>query len=105
MSADNWTTCPGCYDKAQKEAIEEHERVAGLYGVVPVEEFDAERAALPPIDPEIDNTFREDYEFFGASQGEIHCRYKGQCMTCGLSVEIKDAKRFYGPIGRAGETT
>ncbi|MDA4131526.1 MAG: hypothetical protein OK454_00160 [Thaumarchaeota archaeon] len=105
MSADNWTTCPACYDKAQKEAIEEHERVANLYGVISVEEFDAERAALPDIDPQIDSTFREDYEFYGASQGEIHYIYKGRCMTCDCKIKVEGSERFYGPYGRSGETT
>lgn len=69
-----------------------------LYGTIPVEEFDAKRAALPetsPADSEIYTTFREDYEFYGAEDGEIHASYAGACSVCGLSVTLATSKRFY----------
>jgi hypothetical protein len=105
MSADNWTTCPSCYDLEQKAAVKEHDRVASLYGAIPVDEFDAARAALPDIDPDIGTNFREDYEFYGASQGEVFYSYKGRCSICGAGTEIEGSRRFCDTPGRAGVTT
>lgn len=65
------------------------------YGKVPVEEFDAAREAL--VDPTRDNfhTFREDYEFWGAEDGEVHGQYKGRCTVCGLEARLELSKRFW----------
>lgn len=95
MSADNWTTCPRCWDNAQEQNRAEAERVQALYGTVPVEEFDAAREALDPAQEADFSTFREDYEFYNASEGTVKGSYKGRCTVCGLSTEIKVEKRFW----------
>jgi hypothetical protein len=95
MSADNWAICPRCLGEAHKANEAERTRVAALYGKVPIEEFDAARAAIVAVDVKGYYTFREDYEFYGAEDGEIQVRYSGNCSKCGLSAEIKDSKRFY----------
>lgn len=93
MSADNWTECPRCVDRANRDYRAEVERVEALYGKVPVEEFDRERAALRA--PELDATFRENYEFYGAMSGTVHYNYRGSCTRCGLSTEITGEKTFW----------
>lgn len=96
MSASNWTTCPRCVDDAQRAAEAERERVMGLYGRVPVEEFDRERAALKePNETDDFTTFREDYEFYGAKDGTVSYYYRGSCTRCGLSVDFKGEKQFW----------
>jgi hypothetical protein len=97
MSADNWSVCPRCFSRAQKEAREKWENVMALYGQIPVDEFDRKRATL--TEPKADSfiTFREDYEFYGADEGEIHADYGGECSACGLSVTLKASKRFWTP--------
>src|SRR3954454_25340623 len=95
MSADNWTVCPRCFDNAKRQANDARSAVMGLYGRIPVEEFDARRAELvEPTDGDFE-TFREDYEFYGASVGEIFASYKGDCSKCGLHVELKATKKFW----------
>jgi hypothetical protein len=95
MSADNWIVCPRCFDRARAAADETKIAVMGLYGTIPVEEFDQRREALVEPDPHEFVTFREDYEFYGADKGEIHADYKGACTECGLSVDLSAAKRFW----------
>jgi len=98
MSADNWTVCPRCFDNAQREADEAKVEVMGLYGTIPVEEFDARRKALVEPNAADFATFREDYEFYGASEGEVQASYSGGCGKCGLSAELTASKRFWsGP--------
>jgi hypothetical protein len=95
MSADNWAICPRCLSEATDKHAAKERRVAALYGKVPVEEFDAQRAALAEIDPEKFRTFREDYEFYGAEDGEVHASYSGGCTTCKMSVILDASKRFW----------
>jgi hypothetical protein len=95
VSADNWSVCPRCWDDAQRKADEAKVEVMGLYGAIPVEEFDKRRDALEEPDPDTYTTFREDYEFYGADKGEVHASYRGGCSACGLSVELKASKRFW----------
>lgn len=95
MSADNWAVCPKCLSAAQKAHDEEAAKVYEQYGKVPPDEFDRLRAELQPVDPDTFRTFREDYEFYGAEEGEIHARYKGSCDGCGLSVDLEADKKFW----------
>lgn len=101
MSASNWTVCPRCFENAKREADESRAEVMALYGTIPVEEFDARRAAL--VEPAAGDfeTFREDYQFFGAAGGEVHADYEGACTKCSLRVDLQMAKRFW-PEADAG---
>lgn len=95
MSADNWDVCPRCLDGAQKEAEAKRAGVMASYGRVSVEEFDAARAQLKDVDPEEYRTFREDYKFYGASEGEVMATYSGTCTTCDLHVELQASRKFW----------
>jgi hypothetical protein len=66
-----------------------------LYGTLPVEEFVAQRAALYPVEAEGYRTFREDYEFYGADDGEIRADYVGHCSVCSLQTELTARRRFW----------
>jgi hypothetical protein len=89
MSADNWTTCPRC-TKAHEAAIDKREKaVADSYGKVPVEEFDRARQEVDSLKAtRLDVTFREDYEIYGAEDGEVTVAYSGRCSQCGLGVKF-----------------
>lgn len=95
MSADNWAICPRCLSEAQDARAAEERRVAALYGTVTVEEFDAARAALVDVKPEDYRTFREDYEIYGAEEGEVQASYSGGCTKCLLSVDLETSKLFW----------
>lgn len=98
MSADNWTTCPACAHKKSQELAGEQDHVDAMYGTVSVEEFDAARAALQErrMKP-MDETFREDYEFWGAHEGTLHVSYEGRCTVCGTGTKHEDAIKFWSP--------
>lgn len=95
MSADNWTTCPRCFDAAKTAAEAEREQVMALYGILSVEEFDRERAALKTPTASEFQTFREDYEFWGSDDGVLRVSYSGRCTNCDLSVTLTDEKTFW----------
>jgi len=95
VSADNWAICPKCLAVAQDKRASEERRVAGLYGKVSVEDFDAARTSLVEVRPEDFRTFREDYGFSGAEAGEIEAEYVGGCRTCGLEVRLAASKSFW----------
>lgn len=96
MSADNWAECPRCRYNEETRVAELQMRATKAYGVLSVEDFDAMRAeAAKPIDENALITFREDYEFYGAEEGDIKIRYAGECMTCGLKAEFTHEESFY----------
>lgn len=104
MSADNWAICPRC--RARAAAVKDAliAKLAEAYGKVPVEEFDALRAeAEEPLHLENLQTFREDYEFYGAEDGVVTASYSGSCKTCGLSLSFKDEHPIPGLAGREEE--
>jgi hypothetical protein len=101
MSASNWAVCPKCIAKARADARAEYRAVMESYGTIPVAEFDAKHAALKDPDEGDYETFREDYEIYGAESGEVQVTYSGSCGTCGLNVELRESKRFYTVPGDA----
>lgn len=103
MSADNWAICPRCASKH-----EEHVKVliAALdeaYGKVPVEEFDRLRSECDAeARKELEQTFREDYEIWGAEDGELNVSYSGGCRECGLGHKFKHSETFHVPAAEGG---
>lgn len=73
MSADNWAICPRCLNEAKINA--------GAFGYL--------------LDPYKFQTFREDYEIYGAKDGIISVNYAGYCQVCNLSFSFKDERPFY----------
>jgi ribosomal protein S27AE len=96
MSADNWARCPRCADDHAKDVERAQAALDASYGKVPLDQFDKMRAEVASLrastPPE---TFREDYEFYGAEDGEVVAEYRGQCSKCGLSVKFQDSHPFY----------
>lgn len=95
MSANNWAVCPKCVAEAKREADEAHAKVYVQYGKVSLGEFDRLRVDLETVDPEDFRSFREDYEFYGAEEGEIQVSYSGNCSQCGLRTNLKTSKKFW----------
>lgn len=96
MSADNWAICPQCRDRAQADRTARLKEAFDAYGKVSPEEFEAMRAAADvPFDAGKFQTFREDYEFYGASDGTITADYSGHCGVCDLGVDFRHEHPFY----------
>jgi hypothetical protein len=92
MSASNWAVCPRCLTRAREAANKKLAAVMATYGKVPVEQFDAARAAIEPIHEQDHATFREDYEIYGAKEGAITVSYSGHCEKCGLGLDFTEHK-------------
>lgn len=99
MSADNWANCKACIDNANRE-IEEvrkeyQEQLDSSYGEIPLDEYqllqqEAAQAIRDATSKSVPlGTFREDYEFYGAEDGEVTASYSGRCTTCGYGVSFK----------------
>jgi hypothetical protein len=94
MSADNWAQCPRCRARGNREIVRRTEEIESVYGKVSVEEFDRLRAALTEFQQKLNDasyTFREDYEFYGAEDGEVTASYRGWCTKCDLTLEFEDS--------------
>ena len=96
MSADNWAVCPKCKHEAEKALAVLAKQVSEGYGVLPVDEFDALRSKLAEgIDAEKLRTFREDYEFYGAEDGQVTASYSGRCSECKTGLNFEETRGFY----------
>lgn len=96
MSADNWARCPRCVARDAADIEVRSAAVDKAYGSVSVAEFDEMREALAASRTHHDEynsfrTFREDYEIYGAEEGEVTVSYRGGCSTCGLRLEFEHA--------------
>src|SRR5207244_2512735 len=90
VSADNWAICPQCRDRAKAEHDARFQAAVESYGKVPPEEYERLRAeATVPFDAAQFETFREDYEFYGAAEGTITASYSGHCDVCSLGLDFK----------------
>lgn len=97
MSADNWAVCPRCAKRHEAALVEGSERVAEAYGKVTVEEWDRMRAEQREAEQKVpERTFREDYEFYGAEDGEVVANYSGSCTACGLTLNFVDHHAIEG---------
>ena len=97
MSADNWAKCPRCWKKAREERDSLREQVVASYGKIHITDFDELRErAEAPID--LQSTFREDYEIYGAEEGWVQISYRGCCTKCSLKLSFKDMREIEGWI-------
>ena len=96
MSADNWTVCPQCYDKAMIPWREEAEKAQKLSGILTLEEFIEVLDQLPEK-PSVQGcfTFKEEYCFYGAKDGVVIWKYSGSCTKCKISVSGSGELPFY----------
>jgi hypothetical protein len=110
VSADSWTHCPKCRAGIEAEGAAERKRIVDLlgsqYGKVDIDryrELQAEAATAEAVvaarlwkfEGRDGQTFREDYEFHGAEDGEVCADYSGSCSTCGLSVSFQHRVKFF----------
>jgi hypothetical protein len=96
MSADNWALCPRCIDNHVKDIKRAQAELDASYGKVPLDQFDDMRAGVANLRTSTPaETFREDYEFYGAEDGEVVATYRGHCSKCDLSVRFEHSHPFY----------
>lgn len=97
MSASNWTVCPRCKDRAEAARAAKLDALSKAYGSVPLDEYEAMKAdvMIDSAGEYAEQTFREDYEIYGASSGTVKVSYSGHCTECGLGTDFEDARPFY----------
>lgn len=95
MSASNWTICPRCADEQRKLKDDAFEEAAKAYGVVDRDTYLAmlrNAENMPSVPKE---TFREDYEIYGARHGILQIEYGGRCTECDLEASFSTDVEFY----------
>lgn len=95
MSADNWTKCPRCKANYQTEYVKAVNDIDSQYGKLDKNEWLSRYEQLQRRAEPNNNTFKEDYEFYGAETGTLSIRYTGRCTECNLFLEFNHDIRFY----------
>lgn len=99
MSADNWAKCPRCQKALDGTVDILTRRLADEYGTIPVADYTElqNRLAEAVVKAKKGSaTFREDYEIYGAEDGEVTVSYGGSCRECGLSLSFTDKHTIPG---------
>lgn len=90
MSADNYAVCPRCAKRRENELAARAEKLQAMYGKESLEEFDRARTELAAEQTKrLAETFRENYEIYGAEDGVVRVTYSGGCSLCSLSLTFK----------------
>ncbi len=91
MGADNWTTCPRCAAKRDREVASRNSLAAASYGKVSAEQYAANlREAEVFAGKVLESSLREDYTV-GIFNGEFTADYKARCTApdCGFAHQHK----------------
>lgn len=89
MSADNWTLCPQCSIRIERENNEKMKRLYDQYGIVPLDEW-KELETLTHSSLQLNElNFREDYDMGVSKDGTFIVSYRGRCRGCSLSFNYK----------------
>ena len=88
MSADNWTICPRCMKMAVEEKDKQNKQAAESYGKVSEVEY-TEILEKARADINMEQTLREDYEFYMEDDGTFTADYRAHCDRCGFKYEFK----------------
>lgn len=88
MSGDRWAVCPRCKVNAEAAQRRAFDRAAEAYGQVSSEEYEKLRrdAQVPVI---LEDTLREDYEFYFSETGEFSAEFQARCTECEFSFAFK----------------
>lgn len=92
MSADNWTNCPKCMKIAVEEKDKENKEAAESYGKVSEIEY-IQILEKAQADINMEQTLREDYEFYMEDDGTLTANYRARCDRCGFKHESNHTKK------------
>jgi hypothetical protein len=98
MSADGWDTCPRCENDSAEKIKELELALADAYGNIELEDWlamkEETKANIQWLESQ-EETWRENYEFYGANTGTLSIRYGAYCTKCGLEFEYEEDVEFY----------
>lgn len=92
MSADNHSACPFCTKRCTEERDRLQERADLEYGQISRAEYAQLVRDIEAVEDEIeelDYSFAEYYEIYGADTGTVTIDYGGSCRKCGASASFK----------------
>lgn len=81
MSADNWAYCPQCAVDVKEAQAARLTKAEQSYGKVPPADY-MRLLESAKVVPELDQTFREDYELGVQKDGTFFLSYSGACTLC-----------------------
>ncbi len=96
MSASNWAICPHCVKRAEDARAAQIAATGASYGTVPEQDYIEAVKAISDVRPEDYRTFREDYEIYGAQDGEVIVDYAGSCEKCDAHLRFTDRHAIPG---------
>ena len=93
MSADNWRICPQCQarDVAEKKKLDIE--LAASYGSISSEDWLVLKEKIDNP-TQLEETLREDYEFFMGNEGLFYAKYSAQCTECGFEHDFKHEEQL-----------
>ena len=93
MSADNWTRCPRCLKTAELKREGLLKKARDGYGKLTPEEYEA--LLLESREPiALDESLREDFEFYLSDDGCFTAHYIAKCGTCGFAFRFDHEKQI-----------
>ena len=94
MSADNWTVCPNCQEKRNKEIEARTKKINAAYGTVSREKYAELNEELKTFEQtKIGQNLREDYEQ-GILNGEYYLSYSAVCTICKWSFKKEISEKI-----------
>ena len=89
MSASNWKECPKCKQNAEHDHANKVQAWRNQYGKVPIEEFEATKPSNELA--VMEDSMREDYEFFLDENLVLHIDYRARCQNCDFEFTYSKA--------------
>lgn len=104
MSADNWAACLNCRKLALADIVAQEAALKDQYGKVSADEYQVMQIELADARRKFDrseepNSFREDYEIYGAESGTVVVSYSGHCVVCGFGLDFEVKREIPEPEG------
>lgn len=93
MGADRWSRCPRCWRRANQDLVNRQVGLNASYGKVSLQEWVKESESLAretDLLDEMNETFRQSWDFSGLTDGVVHVEYSGSCTVCKLVLEFEE---------------
>lgn len=95
MSPRDWSDCPVCKLLSQQTIQQAKDRLATLYGVIPVDEYERKLKQLETETRYVfeSNTLREDYEIGININGQFSVDYYCSCERCNFEYHFLEGRQ------------
>lgn len=94
MSANNWTTCPKCKDRAATKQAQAAMDAAEAYGKVTIAQYEHLKLQIVEAAKFDRETMREDYELGVDQNGRFYVDYSCSCQTCDFEFSYRHEQQL-----------